>query len=281
MIRTLHSEMGDSCGDALGKILARMKLWFIFCQDDLLLQKTEEGKFTVPKGEEPPVVLKAWNYVHNITPMEDGTLVKTVRVDNPITSLEGYEMCPLRQSYYKLSRELYLKAGKCHEILYWDQNTKFCGVCGAPMKMETDISKRCTGCGKEIWPQLATAVIVLIHKGEDEVLLVRAKNFRSKHYGLVAGFVETGETLEEAVCREVSEEVGLKIKNVRYFGSQPWPYPCGLMVGFNADYVSGEIKIQEEELLKGAWFRKDNLPEIPEKLSIARMLIDNWLKETL
>ena len=281
MFRTLHSEMGDSCGDALGKILARMKLWFIFCQDDLLLQKTEEGKFTVPKGEEPPVVLKAWNYVHNITPMEDGTLVKTVRVDNPITSLEGYEMCPLRQSYYKLSRELYLKAGKCHEILYWDQNTKFCGVCGAPMKMETDISKRCTGCGKEIWPQLATAVIVLIHKGEDEVLLVRAKNFRSKHYGLVAGFVETGETLEEAVCREVSEEVGLKIKNVRYFGSQPWPYPCGLMVGFNADYVSGEIKIQEEELLKGAWFRKDNLPEIPEKLSIARMLIDNWLNETL
>lgn len=281
MFRTLHSEMGDSCGDALGKIIARMKLWFIFCQDDLLLQKTGEGKFTVPKVEEPPVVLKAWNYVHNITPMEDGTLVKTVRVDNPITSLEGYEMCPLRQSYYKLSRELYLKAGKCHEILYWDQNTKFCGVCGAPMKMETDISKRCTGCGKEIWPQLATAVIVLIHKGEDEVLLVRAKNFRSKHYGLVAGFVETGETLEEAVCREVSEEVGLKIKNVRYFGSQPWPYPCGLMVGFNADYVSGEIKIQEEELLKGAWFRKDNLPEIPEKLSIARMLIDNWLNETL
>ena len=281
MFRTLHSEMGDSCGDALGKILARMKLWFIFCQDDLLLQKTDEGKFTVPMGDEPPVVLKAWNNVHNITPMDDGTLVKTVRVDNPITSLEGYEMCPLRQSYYKLSRELYLKAGKCHEILYWDQNTKFCGVCGAPMKMETDISKRCTGCGKEIWPQLATAVIVLIHKGEDEVLLVRAKNFRSKHYGLVAGFVETGETLEEAVCREVSEEVGLKIKNVRYFGSQPWPYPCGLMVGFNADYVSGEIKIQEEELLKGAWFRKDNLPEIPEKLSIARMLIDNWLNETL
>ena len=79
--------MGDRCGDALGKNIARMKLWFIFCQDDLLLQKTGEGKFTVPKGEEPPVVLKAWNNVHNITPMDDGTLVKTVRVDNPITSL--------------------------------------------------------------------------------------------------------------------------------------------------------------------------------------------------
>ena len=255
-----------------------MKLWFVFCQDELLLQKVGEEQFTVPQGEEPPIALKAWEHVHNITPMDDGTLVKSVRVDNPITSLEGYEMCTLRQSYYKLPLDLYIKAGKCHEILYWDQNTKFCGVCGAPMKLETDISKRCTGCGKEIWPQLATAVIVLIHKGEDEVLLVRGKSFRSKFFGLVAGFVETGETLEEAVVREVHEEVGLEIANVRYFGSQPWPYPCGLMVGFNADYVSGDIKLQEEEISKGGWFHRDHLPEIPEKLSIARKLIDAWLE---
>ena len=146
--------------------------------------------------------------------------------------------------------------------------------------MDTDISKKCTECGKEIWPQLATAVIVLIHKG-DEVLLVRAKNFRTDFYGLVAGFVETGETLEEAVAREAFEETGVKITNIRYFGSQPWPYPCGLMVGFNADYVSGEIKLQEEEIAKGGWFHRNHLPEVPEKLSIARMLIDDWLKETL
>lgn len=256
-----------------------MKLWFVFCQGDLLLQKLSDGQFTIPKGEEPPVAFKAWNTIHNIAPMADGSVVKTVRLDNPVTSLKGFEMCPLRQSYYKLSYDLYLKAGKCHEILYWDQNTKFCGVCGAPMKLETDISKRCTGCGKEVWPLLATAIIVLIHKGENEVLLVRGKSFRSKFYGLVAGFVETGETLEEAVHREVLEEVGLKITNVRYFGSQPWPYPCGLMVGFNADYVSGEIKLQEEEIAKGGWFHRDHLPEIPEKLSIARMLIDNWLNQ--
>ena len=139
------------------------------------------------------------------------------------------------------------------------------------------ISKKCTQCGKEIWPQLATAVIVLIHKG-DEVLLVRAKNFRRDFFGLVAGFVETGETLEEAVAREALEETGVKITNIRYFASQPWPYPCGLMVGFNADYVSGEIHLQKSEIAKGGWFRRDNLPEIPEKLSIARMLLDDWLK---
>lgn len=147
------------------------------------------------------------------------------------------------------------------------------------MRMDTDISKKCTQCGKEVWPQLATAIIVLIHR-DDEVLLVHARNFRTDFYGLVAGFVETGETLEEAVHREVREETGITISNLRYFGSQPWPYPCGLMVGFNADYVGGEIHLQRSELSKGAWFRRDNLPTIPEKLSIARMLIDAWIEET-
>ena len=129
-----------------------------------------------------------------------------------------------------------------------------------------------------MWPQLAPAVIVLIHRG-DEVLLVHAKNFKADFYGLVAGFVETGETLEEAVHREVMEETGIKIKNVTYFSSQPWPYPSGLMVGFNADYVSGELRLQRSELSKGGWFSKNNLPTIPEKLSIARMLIDAWLEK--
>ena len=130
-----------------------------------------------------------------------------------------------------------------------------------------------------MWPQLATAIIVLIHRGV-EVLLVHARNFKGDFYGLVAGFVETGENLEEAVRREVMEETGLTIKNIRYFGSQPWPYPCGLMVGFNADYESGEVRLQREELNKGAWFTKDHLPTIPEKLSIARMILDDWLENS-
>ena len=144
------------------------------------------------------------------------------------------------------------------------QNTKFCGVCGSPMKMHTDISKRCTECGKEVWPQLATAIIVLIHKG-DEVLLVHARNFKSNFMGLVAGFVETGETLEEAVHREVKEETNLEITNLRYFSSQPWPYPCGLMVGFNADYVSGEIKLQTSELARGAMVPQGQPAHHPRK----------------
>lgn len=265
-----------------------MTYYFIFCKEDLLLERSADGSYTIPLQDEPPTELKPWTHVMNITPMDDGTPVATYRVDNvpdivlhPTLHQESatektYEMCPLRQSYYRLPRQLYLKAGKCQELLYWDQNTKYCGVCGAPMRMDTDISKKCTECGKEIWPQLATAVIVLIHRG-DEVLLVRAKNFRRDFFGLVAGFVETGETLEEAVAREALEETGVTITNIRYFGSQPWPYPCGLMVGFHADYVSGEIHLQQSEIAKGGWFRRNALPNIPEPLSIARMLLDDWL----
>ena len=251
------------------------KFYFVFCKEELLLERTADGSYTIPCQEEPPVEAKPWTNVMNITPI-DGVEVKTFRVDNPVAESERYVMCGLRKSYYQLPRQLYLVAGKCQELLYWDQNTKYCGICGAPMRMDTDISKKCTECGKEVWPQLATAVIVLIHRG-DEVLLVRAKNFRTDFYGLVAGFVETGETLEEAVAREAMEETGVTITNIRYFGSQPWPYPCGLMVGFHADYVSGEIHLQRSEIAKGGWFRRDNLPTIPEKLSIARMLLDDWL----
>ncbi len=249
--------------------------YFVFCQSDLVLEKVGDN-YQIPV--EAPTEVKPWTTVMDV----DGN--KAWRIDTPLTpdithqASHVYEMCPLRQSYYKLPHEDYLKAGKCHELLYWDQNTRFCGVCGGTMRFDTAISKKCEHCGKEIWPQLATAVIVLVRRN-NEVLLVHANNFRDDHYGLVAGFVETGETLEEAVYREVMEETGLHITNLRYFGSQPWPYPCGLMVGFMADYDSGKIHLQRSELSKGSWFDRDHLPHIPEKLSIARQLIDAWLEE--
>ena len=263
------------------------KYYFVFCKDDLMLERTGEDTYTIPLQEEPPTEIKPWTTILNITPLNN-IEVKAYSIDAPPISspnsplsssnYQPYEMCPLRQSYYKLPYPLYLKAGKCAELLYWDRNTKFCGVCGGQMHFHTDISKRCEICGKEVWPQLATAVIVLIRRG-DEILLARGRNFRSDFYGLIAGFVETGETLEEAVKREVMEETGLTIKNIRYFDSQPWPYPSGLMVGFTADYVSGDIHVQREELQKAGWFNRTNLPKLPEKLSIARRLIDHWLGE--
>ena len=175
------------------------------------MQRETEGRCTVPYGAEPPVKLAEWNIVHRLTPLE-GRECRAVSIDMPVVGDERYVMTGLRASYDVLPRELYLKAGKGAEILYWDKNTKFCGVCGAPMKLHTDISKRCTNCGKEVWPQLATAIIVLVRRG-DSILLVHAHNLRGKYYGLVAGFVETGETLEECVRRELMEETGVTVKN--------------------------------------------------------------------
>ncbi len=259
--------------------------YFIFSKNSILLQHQPGDTYTIPLADDMPISIKPWTHVLNIAPMDDGTEVRALSVDDLETvsatdrqlQADGWTFVTLRQSYFLLSEDLYLKAGKCAELLYWDHNTRFCGVCGAPMKMSTDISKRCTQCGKEVWPQLATAVIVLIRRG-DEALLVHARNFASDFYGLVAGFVETGETLEQAVHREVMEETGLTIKNLTYFASQPWPYPCGLMVGFMADYDSGDVHLQRSELSKGRWFRYDQMPCVPPRLSIARRIIDAWLK---
>lgn len=254
-----------------------MAYWFIFNKGDIMLQKCGDGTYTIPCSDKMPIATSGTPNILNVSPMDDGTEVKAIRI-NEIPTDKKFEMCGLRQSFYKLSQPLYLKAGKCQELLYWNQNTQFCGVCGSPMQMDTDISKRCPNCGKTVWPQLATAIIVLINRGDD-LLLVHAKNFKTDFYGCIAGFVETGESLEEAVVREVAEETAITIKNLRYFKSQPWPYPCGLMVGFFAEYESGELKLQESELSRGNWFNKNSLPTIPEKLSLARMLIDKWLEE--
>jgi NAD+ diphosphatase len=246
--------------------------YLAYCQGDILL--TTEGN--IPFGLEPPVPLKDWNYV---TTLHNGdTEVKIIRLNNPITNVDGLQMVGLRKTHAILSAEDYQLAGKGAELLYWDQNTRFCGTCGGTNKWMTDISKKCTECGKEWWPSAATAIIVRIER-DDKILLVRARNFRGVHYGLVAGFLETGESLEQCVAREVREEVGITIKNLRYFGSQPWPYPFGLMVGFTADYDGGELNLQKEELCEGGWFTRDNMPEIPDKASIARRLIDDWTGE--
>lgn len=254
--------------------------YFCFCQGDVLL--THEQRIPLDVSA---LNLQPWHLVTRFEWMtEDERVVEcqVVRLDKPVNSDE-FHMMPLRMSFDVLPTCDYQLAGKCAELLYWDSNSKYCGCCGAPMKWQTSISKQCTHCGKELWPQLATAIIVRIIKHvddnplNDEILMVHAHNFRGKHYGLVAGFVETGETLEACVRREVREEVGVEIDNIRYFGSQPWPYPCGLMVGFTADYVRGDLHLQRSEIANGGWFRRDAMPEYPGPVSIAGQLIREWL----
>lgn len=249
-----------------------MTRYFAFCSGDILL--TSEG--SIPAGRIPPFPIKPWNLVTTLHDGEDE--LQVIRMDKPITGDETLQMMGLRQSFRILSAKDYMLAGKAAELIYWDGNTKYCGVCGSPLKWMTPISKQCPECGKEWWPSPAIAIIVRI-KRDDQILLVHARNFRGNHYGLVAGFVELGEDLQQTVLREVKEEVGIEINNIQYFGSQPWPYPCGLMVGFTADYVSGEVNLQACELSAGGWFKAENLPQLPDEASIARRLIDDWLAE--
>ena len=246
--------------------------WLIFCKDELLTDA--DGR--LPEGGQCPVPTEAWHHVFRLR-SRTGEELCAIRTDAP-NRLPGFTQMGLRQAFRLLPREDYDVAGKARELLYWDAQTKYCGVCGAPLKFDTDISKRCTECGKEVWPQLATAVIVAVTRG-DSLLMVQGRNFRSDYMGLVAGFVETGETLEEAVAREVMEETGLRIADIRYFASQPWPYPCGLMVGFTAQYVSGEITLQQSELRRGGWYTADTMPRVPGRMSIARRLVEDWLTQ--
>lgn len=239
----------------------------------------EADGYRVPFGEDPPVKVPVGSTIHNIGDMES-IPCKTYAIHTPIPGDEAplRQMMGLRASYDELPFEEYYKAGKAFEILNWDKNTRYCPSCGVPTHQISDIGKKCPECRQEFYPHISPAIIVRITKG-DSILLVHARNFRGTFYGLVAGFLEAGETLEECVHREVMEEVGLHIKNLKYFGSQPWPYPSGVMIGFTAEYESGTIKLQDEELNAGAFYTKDNLPEIPRKLSLARKLIDDWLEK--
>ena len=247
--------------------------WFIFFNDQLLLQKKGET-YTIPYSINPPVPVKN---VLEVSLLEDMPAC-TASVDTPLEETAEYLPMGLRASYDYLDPILHKIAGKAYELIYWDQHSRFCPSCGTKTVMQTTISKQCPNCKYEIYPVVSPAILVLIRKG-DAILLVHARNFRGSFYGLVAGFLETGETLEECLRREDMEETGLEINNITYFGNQPWPYPSNLMVGFIADYVSGTIRLQDEELSEGAFFTKDNLPELPRKLSLARKMIDWWLEQ--
>lgn len=242
-------------------------LYFAFCQGDLLLTTDN----AIPHDLSNVVDLHPWQQQIKFSSPSDIDCI-AVKLEYPV-SKDGYKMMGLRETFDVLDSECYALAGKARELLYWNDNSQFCGMCGCPMKFHTNISKRCTNCGKEVWPALATAIIVAITRSE-EILLVQSKNFRGDYMGLVAGFVETGESLEEAVKRETLEETGISIKNIQYAGSQAWPYPSGLMIGYTAEYESGNLQIQRSELNKGGWYSLRHLPAIPGKVSLARQLID-------
>jgi NAD+ diphosphatase len=185
----------------------------------------------------------------------------------------------LMSCFEQMGEEIFNIAGIGLQIVNWDRTHQHCGACGSPTEDKMDErAKVCPRCGMHHFPRLAPAVIVAVTRG-DKILLAHSGRFPGKFYSVLAGFVEPGETFEDCVSREIMEEVGIKVKNIRYFGSQPWPFPHSLMVGFTAEHAGGEIKVDDVEIKEAKWFGANELPLIPGKISIARKLID-WFVTT-
>lgn len=184
----------------------------------------------------------------------------------------------LRSIGLSIGEDFFTIAGKAYQILNWQETHNFCGRCGSRLEnSQHERSKICNTCGLISYPKISPAIIVAVTKG-DKLLLAHNNNFPENLYSVIAGFVEPGETVEQCIKREVYEETNIKIKDIKYFSSQPWSFPDSLMLGFTASYDSGDIKVDEVEINNAAWFTVDSLPLIPSKISIARKLIDNFIE---
>ena len=226
------------------------------------------GTISAP-GTSPPSAISTWARLDG-EPCWSAELAPEVLVPETAT-LSG-----LRALYDVLPETHYAVAGRAAQIVAWDRDHQHCGRCGEPTeRVPGERGRRCARCDLTAYPRVSPAIIVLIER-DDRILLARGRAFVPRRFGIIAGFVEPGESLEDAVRREVHEEVGIEIDHIDYFGSQPWPFPHGIMIGFRATHLRGEITLGDGELAEAGWYGADDLPEIPAKLSIARRLIDDW-----
>ncbi|WP_300455162.1 NAD(+) diphosphatase [Desulfobacula sp.] len=195
---------------------------------------------------------------------------------------EPYKFINLRSLYGKIENGFWRIAGYARQINDWNMNFTFCGRCGAKTQRKKDeYARACPRCRLVSYPRISPAIITAVIK-DDKILLARGINFPNKKmFSVLAGFVEPGEALESCVAREVFEEAGIMIKQIRYFNSQSWPFPDSLMIGFTAVYDSGRLSINPRELIEADWFTADNLPLVPGKQTIAGELIDWFVRQQL
>jgi len=254
----------------------RTSLWFILHHDTIYLTGDDQQR-QVPRQVQPPVSATDIAYSRCIGSYDGHPcMVLALREEVADTTLSGVT---LREAHGHIGEELWSIAGRASQILRWRRDHRFCGRCGTEMTEEKDeVLRRCPHCDFFTYPRISPAVIMSVVK-DDRILLGRAPRFPSGMYSVLAGFVEPGETLEQAVAREVREEVNIEITDIRYFASQPWPFPHSLMVGFTARYLSGTIQVDNRELEDADWFSPGDMPRLPSPISISRRLIDDFLRQ--
>jgi NAD+ diphosphatase len=251
----------------------------MFCiKDGLLLIYKDKSEYKIPSLRDVSALAGSrsnWLYLGE----RNGMSCCCIRVDEEITVPDYLEFCDIRQLYSVLELEIWQLAGYARQIVDWDRNFTYCGRCGRETSyVKDERAKICHECGLISYPRISPAIIVAVVR-DGKILLAQGKRFRLPFYSVLAGFVEPAENLEECIVREIREEVGIEIENIRYFSSQPWPFPDSLMIAFFADYKSGEIEIDPAELVDAGWFAPDNLPEIPPEGSVARKMINEFIRK--
>lgn len=240
--------------------MTELSLAYIFHQQQLLVDEN----FQLPKVEKLTSDLS----------FSTGDQVIARDLQNSETIPHGLQLVPIRQLLQFWDTQQFEQASRAIQLLEWRRNHKFCSHCGEKTEAHaTEFAMICPSCRYHQYPRVQPCVITVITRGNDEILLAKNAKNKSNMYGLIAGFIEVGETLEDAVRRETEEEVGLKLKNIQYLASQPWPFPSNLMIAFKAEYESGDIQLQEEEISDAQFFKFNELPEIPFKGSIAHAMI--------
>ena len=248
--------------------------WFVVHPKGLLVRRDGE-RLVFPTDDEVTALGIAEADTHTLGPLEDSEAFAAAAGIIP----DGFEPATLRMLAGVFDPVTFRVAGRALHVIDWATTSRFCGRCGtATTRDEKDRAMKCPNCGLTAYPRISPAIIVLVRRG-DQALLARNAQFPGAFYSTLAGFAEIGETLEETLVREVHEEVGITVKDPKYFGSQPWPFPHSLMIGFTADWDHGDIVVDGKEIADAQWFDADNLPKIPPPLSIARRLIDAWVED--
>jgi len=241
---------------------------FIFRGNELLVHETgldlPDAATCAALGLQPETLQQVWL---------DDPRIRTVHVPATAEAPPGYAFRKLRALLADLGQRAAL-AGRAFQIAEWARTHRYCGVCATPMQpLGHEFCMRCPSCGMSAYPRISPAMMVLVRKG-DSILLARHATYATARHTALAGFVEAGESIEDAIHREVMEEVGLRVDKLQYFGSQSWPFPHSLMIAFTAEYAGGEIRLQADEIAEARWYGPgDALPEIPMRESIAGSLV--------
>ncbi|MEO8159178.1 MAG: NAD(+) diphosphatase [Betaproteobacteria bacterium] len=254
------------------------ELWFAFQGAQILVLRDERGAHIPDVGHMPSLGIAPERSLYLGTLGEQHCYA--CELEENSSAPDGMQWSGLRALFGAIDDATFAVAGRAFQIVDWDRSHRFCGRCGTPTQIRSnERARECPSCKQVHYPRIAPAIMALVRRGP-ELLLARSPHFPPGMYSALAGFVEPGETLEQTLVREVREEVGIEVANVRYFASQPWPFPHSLMIAFNADYAGGEIVPEPGEIEAADWFTRERLPQaLPSKISISRRLIDAALAD--